>query len=137
MEWNEKMALKLKDEARRKQEVSLGQERKRLLLLEYLKTKSGPFTNAEEVEQYIKSDVSEKEKQARMKKEVQFARDSSTTLPRVDPLFKIQEILPNKKRRDKTSAEFGDALMSYLGKKADRSVMEYATFQQSLRELIK
>ena len=43
--------------------------------------------------------------------------------------------MPNKKRRDKTAAEFGDALMAYLGKKVDRNVMEYETFQQSLREL--
>ena len=52
--------------------------------------KDGPFTNAEEVEEYLKSEVPEKEMQGRMKKEIQFARDSSTTLPRVDPLFKIQ-----------------------------------------------
>ena len=32
-----------------------------------------------------------------MKKEVKFARDSSTTLPRVDPLFKIQVTMKNKK----------------------------------------
>ena len=34
--------------------------------------------------------IYEKEKQKRMKKELTFARDSSITLPRVDPLFKIQ-----------------------------------------------
>ena len=43
--------------------------------------------------------------------------------------------MPNKKRRDKTAAEFGDTLMTYLGRKANRSVMEYDTFKQSLREL--
>ena len=39
--------------------------------------------------------------------------------------------LLNKKRRDKTSSEFGEALMTYLGRKADRSIMEYTIFQQS------
>ena len=67
--------------------------------------------------------------------EMQFARDSSTTLPKVDPLFKIQVVLPNKKRRDKTSTEFGEALMVFLGKKADRSIMEYSAFQNSLTKL--
>ena len=43
--------------------------------------------------------------------------------------------MPNKTRRDKTAAELGDALMIFLGKKVDRSAMEYDTFQQSLREL--
>ena len=52
-----------------------------------------------------------------MKKEVKFARDSSTTLPRVDPLFKIQVTMKNKKHRDKTAIEFGEALMVYLGRR--------------------
>ena len=43
--------------------------------------------------------------------------------------------LVHKRRRDKTSEEFGDALMCYLGRKAERSTMEYTTFQHSLREL--
>ena len=43
--------------------------------------------------------------------------------------------LPNKKRRDKTAAEFGDSLMAYLGKKAERTSKDYASFQSSLREL--
>ena len=82
--------------------------------------------------------MSPKEKQVRMKKEVKFARDSSTTLPRVDPIFKIQvqEKLNSKKRRDKTAEEFGAALMAYLGKKEDRVVMEYSTFKKSLRDIV-
>ena len=103
--------------------------------MEQLKQKNGPFTNAEEVETFLKSEITDKEKQARMKREIQFARDSSTTLPRVDPIFKIQVMMANKKRRDKTAYEFGESLMVYLGRKADRSVLEYQAFQQSLREL--
>ena len=90
VEWNAKIAEKTKEEAVRKQEAALGQERKRLLLLEKLKEVQGPFTNSEEVEEFLAREIPEKEKQARMKKEIQFARDSSTTLPKVDSLFKIQ-----------------------------------------------
>ena len=90
VEWNRKMTVTLKDDYERKQEVALIQERQRLDMLEQLKMKEGPFTNAEEVEDYMKKNIPEKEKQARMKKEVQFARDSSTTLRRVYELFKIQ-----------------------------------------------
>ena len=43
--------------------------------------------------------------------------------------------LLNKRRRDKTAAEFADALMSYLGRKSDRSILRYELFQQSLRDL--
>ena len=57
------MAVKMKAEAERKQEVALGQERKWLLLLEKLKMVKGPFTNAEEVEEFLMSNVPEKEKQ--------------------------------------------------------------------------
>ena len=89
---NKKVADKFKEDAKKKQETALGQERKRILILEQLKANKGPFTNAEEVEEYFKLDITEKEKQSRMKKEVQFVRESSTTLPRVDSLFRIQVI---------------------------------------------
>ena len=80
--------------------------------------------------------IEPKVKQARMKMEVKFARDSSTTLPRVDPLFKVQITQANKKRRDKTAIEFGESLMVFLGKKGDRAVLEYSCFQKSLRDLM-
>ena len=124
VQWNKIQIQKFKEDAAMKREVALNQERKTLTLLEQLKILEGPFTNAEEVQEYLEnSDVDPKVKQATMKKEVKFARDSSTTLPRVDPLFKIQVTMKNKKRRDKTAIEFGEALMAYLGKKADRSVL--------------
>ena len=44
--------------------------------------------------------------------------------------------LSDKKRRDKTSSEFGEALAVYLGRKADRSLMEYTCFNSKLRELV-
>ena len=60
--------------------------------------------------------MTDKDKQKRMKKEIQFARDSSTTLPKVSPIFKIQVIGKVKKRKDKTAAEFGEALKVYWQK---------------------
>ena len=71
----------------------------------------------------------------RMKLEVQFARESTTLLPKVDPIFRIQVTLPSGKRRMKTAQEFGDALMAYLGKRSDRTTLEYAKFQESLERL--
>ena len=44
--------------------------------------------------------------------------------------------LSDKKRRDKTSSEFGEALAVYLGRKADRTLMEYTCFKNKLRELV-
>ena len=43
-----------------------------------------------------------KEKQKRMKLEISYARDTSTLLSKVDPLFKIQKVDVKGKLRDKS-----------------------------------
>ena len=67
-----------------------------------------------------------------MKLEVQFARESLTTLPSVETVFRIQIFLPDKKRRQKTPVEFGLSLKIFLGMKADRTNMQYTVFKESL-----
>ena len=59
-------------------------------------------------------------------KEMQFARESSTTLPSVDSQFRIQVALPNNRRRDKTSKEFGDSLIAFQGKMAESAAWSTA-----------
>ena len=54
------MSEKLKGDEERKQMVALGQERKRLVMLEELKEENGPFTNAEDIEKFMASKISEK-----------------------------------------------------------------------------
>ena len=71
-----------------------------------------------------------------MKLEIQFARESTTLLPKVDPIFHIMVTLSSEKRRTKTVQEFADALMSYHGRRSDRKQLEYDKFQQSLDKLI-
>ena len=70
-----------------------------------------------------------------MRQEVTFARESSTNLPKIDTLFKVMMSLPGKKRRLKTAEEFGSSLMVYLGKKVERTTMDYKVFKESLRNL--
>ena len=67
--------------------------------------------------------------------EPQFARDSSTPLPKTGPLFRVMITLPNKKKRDKTAEEFGEAMMAFLGKQSDQIYMDYTVFQRSLEKL--
>ena len=101
--------------------------------MDKLKIVGGPFTNSDMVQEYMDdSDVAEKEKQKRLKLEMQFARESSTSLPQIDPLFKIQITLPTKKRREKTADEFAESLMAYLGKKSEIATMDYSKFKLSL-----
>ena len=68
-----------------------------------------------------------------MKMELQFARDSTTLLPRADPIFRVQITIPETgKRRQKTPKEFGEALKSLLGKRSGKAVMEYCSFKNIL-----
>ena len=135
IEWQQKMKDKFSAGADEKQVVAQTKERKRLDMMEALKDVGGPFTNSDMVKEYVEAaDLPEKTKQKRLKLEVQFARESSTTLPHVDPIFKIQVTLPTKKRRDKTADEFAASLMAYLGKKSDKATMEYNMFKNSLEK---
>ena len=61
VEWKNRMVAKVREEAFRKQHTALGQERKRLLNLKKLRELKGPFTNAEEVEDILNSEVPKKQ----------------------------------------------------------------------------
>ena len=136
LNWSKDMKTKFQSGADQKQEMAQRKERKRLDMLDKLKTLGGPFTDSGEVEKVLADEtLNENAKQQRMKLEVQFARESTTLLPKVDPIFRIQITLPSGKRRMKTAQEFGEALMSYLGKRSDRATLEYERFQDSLERL--
>ena len=82
-----------------KREIALAQEQKRLTYLEELKNTGGPFTSVEEVDSFLAdlNPKNKKDKKQRRKKEVQYAQDTSTLLPKVDPLFKIWKVESNGK----------------------------------------
>lgn len=133
--WTDQMKQKMRQGSDSKREMAIIQEQKKLGLLEELKEAGGPFTSAEQVEDYLVTTLEEKVKKKRMKMEIQYARDSTTLLPKVDPLFRIRKTLPSGKQRDKTAMEFGDSLKVLLGKKGDRQGLDYAKFQESLDNL--
>lgn len=138
LSWTKSMKEKMKNGSDEKREKALQEERKRLRSLEKLKEEGGPFTSADEVDTFLadmgNADV--KAKQQRMKREVQYARDTSTLLPKCDPLFKIRKSDVKGRQRDKTADEFGDSLKVFLGKKGDRQTLEYSTFRDSLEKLV-
>ena len=76
------------------------------------------------------------EKQKRMKLEISYAGDTSTLLPKVDPLFKIRKVDLKGKQRDKTATEFGEALAVLLSRKVDRRAMDYSTFTDCLTKMV-
>ena len=90
LSWSQMMKDKQDKGSDEKQEVARQKEEKRLDTLEFLKSEGGPFTDAREVSIYLsQNDIDNKEKVKRMKLELQFARDSSTLLPKTDPLYRI------------------------------------------------
>ena len=87
-------------------------------MLDKLKFYGGTFTDSREVENFLEdTNLDGKAKQQILKLEIQFAKESSTILPSFDPIFKIMKTQPNGKRKMKTAHEFGEALMSFLGKR--------------------
>ena len=68
-------------------------ERKRLDMLDQLNA----FTDAVQAQEYLAMPgLSEKEKQVRLKKELQLAMEISTTLPSVDPGTKLLRSLESR-----------------------------------------
>ena len=135
--WSERMKVAQEKGSDEKQEMARQKEDKRLNNLEFLKSKGGPFTDEREVEEYLAKDEQEKDNVKRMKMELQFARDSSTLLPKVDPIFSAQITIPEtRKRRQKTPGEFGAALKVLLGKRSSKALMEYSSFQTILAQMV-
>ncbi|CAL9689867.1 unnamed protein product [Knipowitschia caucasica] len=97
------MKAKFQCGVEQKQEMAQRKERKRLDLLDILKSRGGPFTDSGEVDKFlVDQSLNNIEKLQRMKLEVQFARESTTLLPKADPIFRIQVTLASGKRRMKT-----------------------------------
>ena len=137
LQWSKYTKEKFKKGSDEKQELAKRNERKRLDMLDKLKSNGGPFTDSAEVEKFLKNTtLDDRAKQQRMKLEVQFARESTTLLPKADPIFRIMVILPSGRRRMKNTDEFAEALMAYLGWRNDRTVLEYTKFQESLNKLV-
>ena len=136
IKWSEKTKESFKQGADEKRVLAQIMEGKRLDQLDKLKNLGGPFTDAAEVDEYLNQCQDMKAKKARMKLELRFARDSSTLLLKADSLFNVMVTMPSGKRRDKTPVEFGQALMAFLGKKGDRSTLDYSSFCESLEKLV-
>ena len=95
-------------------------EQRKLDILDRLKAQDGPFTCTEEVDEYLISKrFSDNEKQKRMRDEITYARDTSLSLPRASPLFKIYDTTVTP-RRLFTAEQFGNNLKLYLGKRSER-----------------
>ena len=104
-----------------KQTNNLKIEGRLLKQIEELKEQGGTFTNSLEIDNFLdNSDINEKEKSKRMKIEVMYARDTSLSVPKSNPIFRIRTMkIHGQKSRQLNSCEFGDNLKTLLDKKAN------------------
>ena len=73
-------------------------------ILRNLKEDGGPFTRTEEIELYVMNDqaIEEKNKQKRLKLQVQYAKATSVILNKTDLIFRIMNV-KNGKRTTKSA----------------------------------
>ena len=108
--------------------------------LEALKAYGGPFTSVSCVDDFLSNDsIATDEKRKRMKMEVQYARDTSLSIPRCNPIFRIRTgKVSGKKSRDLTPIEYGENIKTLIDKKSKAAGKEVSIddFIKTLEELL-
>ena len=89
--------------------------------IEELKSHGGPFTNSKEIEDFINdSNIDAKVQTKRMKTEVMYSRDTSLSVPKSNPVFRIRsQRIPGRRIRQLTYNEFGENLKILMDKKME------------------
>ena len=122
------------------QEIGLSQkesnllhiENRKLAILDRIKAQGGPFSSTEEIENcLLTTDDNLKTKTNRMRDEVTCARDTSSSLPKNNPVFRI---MTTEGGRTKllTPEQFAQNLKVLLGKRNQRNNITLADFQPVL-----
>ena len=116
-----------------KKEANLLQvENRKLNILDKLKKQGGPFTSSKDVQTYLGSTQDlPKMKLNRMKDEVTYARDTCSSLPRANPIFRIFKT-EGRKRTLLTPEEYGKNLQILFGKTQQRSTITLDDFREAL-----
>ena len=109
--------------------------------IQELKHHGGPFTSCKEIDDFLENDIVElKVKVSRMTTEVMYARDTSLSVPKTNPVFRIRTMkVHGMKSRQLTPKEFGDNLKVLLNKKfeaLDKSV-SLKTFVEKIDAITK
>ena len=118
------------------QEINLNNllhiEKRKLANLDRIRAQSGPFSSAEEIDNYLlTTDDNLKTKTNRMRDEVTYARDTSSSLPKNSPVFRIITT-EGGKRKLPTPEQFAQNLKLLLGKRNQRNNIKLADFQRVL-----
>ena len=124
LDWKLKQDTMAEKKMSAKEIMSMKIEARVLAQLKELKKQGGPFTSEEEVTAYISDEsIDEDLKSRRLKMEVQYARDTSISLPKSSSVFRImKKKQPNAKGNTQlTALEFSENLTKLLTKKKSAS----------------
>ena len=135
LKWSKKQDVIAGEKLSKKQKENLKVEGRVLKQLDYLKSVGGPFTSVEAVTAYLDSDDTDKKKAIRLKTEVQYARDTSTSLAKVNPLFRIRtQKIGDERARQLTCAEFATNIKKLISQKLG-AVDKMITLQRFMSSL--
>ena len=105
-------------------------------LLRLIKEFGGPFTCAEEIDIFLKTDLSEEQKQKRLKAEVQYFRETCLLFDKSNVLFKIMNTYGSS-RKTKTFDELAHNLKLLFGKISSQDSQSSSTLDLFRDALVK
>ena len=119
VEWRKKQEEVAEVKLTKKQTKNLKIDGRVMKQLKELKRVGGPFTDVYSIDNYLADEsLPMKERKSRMKMEIQYARDTSLSIPRNNPVFRIRKQKSARKKAQELSAfEFGENLKSLITKK--------------------
>ena len=111
LKWEQEQNKLKKAGMEEKEIANLAVDKMRNKDLEHLISCGGPFTNPEQVQNFMKTDIPEKEKNTRLYIEVRHAKNSSVAFPKVSDVFRLK-----KGGKNLDSSQYSANLCTYLGK---------------------
>ena len=106
-------------------------DKKRNEDLDRLKTLGGPFTKAEEVDEFVNSEVDEKLKSERLYIEVRYCKNTSLSLPKSSPIFRLKENYKNL-----SNSVYQTNLKTYLSKISCCANVSLADFDLVIQDMM-
>ena len=115
-DWLQKIQLLENESYATKDDVNKHLEAVKYKDLEYLKTKGGPFSHSQEVEDFMAGSHTDQEKNERLYVEVRYAKNTSLRLKHSDPVFRLKRDYQNL-----SNEEYSHNLTSYFGNNRKRT----------------
>ena len=129
-EWEAKQAELKKEGMGDKEIQNLAVDKRRNADLSLLTAAGGPFTKSEQVDQFMKEVMEEKQRNQRLYIEVRYARDASVAFPKSSDIFKLK-----KNYRNLESSMYAANLKAYLDKLVCHVNMDMTDFTEAVTKL--